>query len=90
MVLNAHMKETISVPVPEPISDPSPQAMHSNPFVVLRGVAIGETVNNVPVHRKNGDRGNDMESWKLVSVGHVHQRVEIGVENSLRSVRVWV
>ncbi len=47
-------------------------------------------MNNVPVRRKNDDRGNDTESWKLVSVGHVHQRVEIGVENPLRSVWVGV
>jgi len=53
---------THDIPLPPPMPDPEPQAVHQQPFVVVGGVAVGDIPNTVPVRKKQkkqGDRGGD-------------------------------
>jgi len=53
--LTAIAAETIcDIPIPRPMPDPKPQAMHISPYVVVGGVAVGQTPSNVPVTKQRG------------------------------------
>ena len=54
--------DSTNIPMPRPMPDPLPQAMHTSPYVVVGGIAIGQTPIDTPNPTK--PRGKDKKKRK--------------------------
>ena len=40
---------TVDIPVPQSMPDPEPQAVRTSPYIIVGGVAVGQTPYSVPI-----------------------------------------